>query len=326
MAVYTDITDAELEQFLDGFDLGPPLVFKGIAEGIQNSNFLLETTAGRFILTIYERGVRAEELPYFLNLLAWLAEHGFPSALPVADRGGRLLSSLRGKPAAIVGFLPGLSVRRPTAAHCREAGAGLAWLHQAGAGYAGRRTNDLGQVAWAGLFAPLKAEAERFKPGLAAVIEADLAALDRAWPHDLPAGTIHADLFPDNVFFRDGRFAAAIDFYFACDDLLAYDLAICLNAWCFEPDGTFNVTAGRAFVAGYAQRRPLSPAERAALPILAWGAAMRFFLTRLADWNMAANQGALVRPKDPMEYERKLAVHRAAYAAGGLMLFEDGAA
>ena len=326
MAVYTDITDAELERFLDQFDLGQALVFKGIAEGIQNSNFLLETTAGRFILTIYERGVRAEELPYFLDLLTWLAERGFPSALPVADRQGQCLASLRGKPAAIVGFLQGLSVRRPAVAHCREAGEGLAWLHQAGQGYPGRRANDLGQGAWVGLFAPLRAEAERFKPGLAEVIDNDLAALDRAWPRDLPVGTIHADLFPDNVFFRDGRFAAAIDFYFACDDLLAYDLAICLNAWCFEADGTFNVTAGRAMVAGYETRRPLSLTERAALPILAWGAAMRFFLSRLADWNMAANTGALVRPKDPMEYERKLAVHRAAFAAGGLILFQDGAA
>ena len=321
MAVYTDITDAELDGFLAGFDLGRPLVFKGIAEGIQNSNFLLETTTGRYILTLYERGVLAQELPYFLNLLRWLAEHGFPSATPVADRSGALLSSLRGKPAAIVGFLPGLSVRRPTPAHCREAGEGLAWLHLAGQGYPGRRVNDLGQAAWAGIFAPLKAAAEGFKPGLAATIDADLAVLQRAWPRDLPGGVIHADFFPDNVFFREGRFAAAIDFYFACDDLLAYDLAICLNAWCFETDGTFNVTAAQALVAGYQRRRPLSPDERAALPVLAWGAAMRFFLSRLSDWGMGS-EAALLRPKDPMEYERKLEIHRATYASGGgLMLF-----
>lgn len=320
MAVYTDITDDELEAFLAQFDLGAPQVFKGIAEGIQNSNFLLETERGRYILTIYERGVRAEELPYFLNLLRWLAEHGFPSATPVADRRGALLNSLRGKPAAIVDFLPGLSVRRPTVAHCREAGRGLAWLHQAGRGYSGRRINDLGQAAWAPMFAPLEAEAEAFKPGLSATIRSDLDTLARVWPRELPAGVIHADLFPDNVFFRDGVFAAAIDFYFACDDLLAYDLAICLNAWCFEADGSLNVTAARAMVAGYESLRPLSSAEREALPILAWGAAMRFFLTRLADWGMA-EAGALVRPKDPMEYERKLAVHRAAQG-GDLMLFE----
>lgn len=310
MAVYTDITDEDLAGLLADFDVGPAVAFKGIAEGIQNSNFLLETEKGRFILTLYERGVRAEELPYFLDLLGWLADHGFPSARPVADRQGRTLKSLAGKPAAMVEFLPGMSVRCPTAAHCREAGGGLARLHLAGAGYPGRRVNDLGQPAWAPMFARLTAEAEALKPGLAATIAADLKHLERVWPRDLPVGTIHADFFPDNVFFRDGRFAAAIDFYFACDDAYAYDLAIVLNAWCFEPDGSFNLTSARALLAGYQQHRPLSAAEGAALPVLAHGAAMRFFLTRLADWG-STPAGALVKPHDPLEYERKLAVHRA---------------
>jgi homoserine kinase type II len=320
MAVYTDITDAELETFLAGFDIGAPLVFKGIAEGVENSNFLLETDTGRFILTVYERRVRPEDLPYFLGLMRWLAEHGFPSATPVPDRQGRLLSAIRGKPAAIASFMPGLAVRRPTAAHCREAGAGLAWLHEAGAGYPGHRENDLGQTAWKDFFAPIRDEAEALKPGLAATIDDDLERLQRSWPTGLPAGVAHADFFPDNVFFRDGAFAAAIDFYFACDDLHAYDLGVCLNAWCFEPDGSFNVTSARALIAGYESRRPLGQAERAALPVLAWGSAMRFFLTRLKDWR-STPAGALVRPKDPLEYERKLAVHRAAQDGGGLMLF-----
>ncbi len=322
MAVYTDITDAELEDFLAGYDLGQPLVFKGIAEGVENSNFLLETTKGRYVLTVYERRVKSEDLPFFLGLMAWVGEQGFPSAAPIADRAGRLLNPVRGKPAAIVEFMPGLSVRRPSSSHCREAGGGLAWLHIAGQGYARHRDNDLGQRAWPGLFERLGDAAEALKPGLKRTIAEDLAAIERAWPKGLPAGVIHADFFPDNVFFRDGAFAAAIDFYFACDDLLAYDLAVALNAWCFEPDGTFNVTSARAFVAGYAQRRPLSAQERQALPILAWGAAMRFFLTRLADWG-ATPDGALVRPKDPLEYERKLAVHRAAQAGGGLLLFGE---
>jgi homoserine kinase type II len=324
MAVYTDITDAELEAFLEGFDIGAPLVFKGIAEGVENSNFLLETETGRFILTLYERRVKVEDLPYFLGLMRWLAEHGFPSATPVPDRQGRLLSAIRGKPAAIATFMSGLAVRRPTVAHCREAGMGLAWLHQAGVGYPGHRANDLGQAAWKGLFAPLRAEAEALKPGLAATVEADLDVLERLWPEGLPAGVTHADFFPDNVFFRDGEFAAAIDFYFACDELYAYDLGVCLNAWCFEPDGSFNVTSANALIAGYESRRPLSADERAALPVLAWGSAMRFFLTRLKDWG-STPAGALVRPKDPMEYERKLAVHRAAQGGGGLMLFGDRA-
>jgi homoserine kinase type II len=322
MAVYTDITDAELEAFLAGYDLGQPVAFKGIAEGVENSNFLLETTKGRYFLTVYERRVKAEDLPFFLGLMRWLAEHGFPSATPIADRAGQVLNRLRDKPAAIVEFMSGLSVRRPTAAHCREAGSGLAWLHLAGQGFSGRRANDLGQGAWRGLFAGLKDAASALKPGLGQTIAEDLANIERAWPKGLPAGVIHADFFPDNVFFKGGAFAAAIDFYFACDDLLAYDLAIGLNAWCFEADGSFNVTCARAFVAGYEQRRPLSADERAALPVLAWGAAMRFFLTRLADWG-AQREGALVKPHDPLEYERKLAVHRAAYGAGGLVLFGE---
>ena len=310
MAVYTDITDDELAALLADFDLGAALSFKGIAEGVENSNFLLETEAGRFILTVYEKRVREDDLPFFLNLMRWLARHGYPSAEPMADRSGALIKRVRGKPCAIVGFLNGLSVRRPTVAHCREAGAGLAGLHLAAEGFPDRRENDLGQAAWAPMFAKLHDDAEALKPGLAATIEKDLALLAKRWPKGLPSGVVHADYFPDNVFFTGGRFAGTIDFYFACIDAFAYDVAVALNAWCFEPDGSFNVTSARALVAGYESRRPLSEAERAALPILAHGAAMRFFLTRLHDWG-ATPAGALVRPKDPLEYERKLAVHRA---------------
>ena len=317
MAVYTDITDAELEGFLAEFDLGEAQSCKGIAEGVENSNFLVETTRGRFILTIYERRVRAEELPYFLSLMQWLAQHGFPCAEPMAGRDGAIQRQVRGKPAALVEFMNGLSVRRPSAAHCLQAGEGMAWLHAAVAGFPGRRVNDLGHAVWPGMFARLRDEAEALKPGLAGMIAADVEAIAGAWPQGLPSGTIHADLFPDNVFFQNGRFAAAIDFYFACDDALAYDIAVALNAWCFEPDGSFNVTLARALIAGYERRRPFSAAERAALPVLARGAALRFFLTRLNDWR-STPEGALVKPKDPLEYERKLAVHRA-----GLHLFDD---
>jgi homoserine kinase type II len=311
MAVYTDITDDELAELLADFDLGAALSFKGIAEGVENSNFLLETEAGRFILTVYEKRVREDELPFFLDLMRWLAEHRFTCPIPVADRSGRVLKQVRGKPCALVSFLPGLSVRRPGVAHCREAGEGLGRLHRAAEGFPGGRPNDLGQAAWAPMFEALAADADALKPGLANVVRGDLAYLAGAWPKGLPAGVVHADYFPDNVFFQAGKFAGAIDFYFACDDALAYDVAIALNAWCFEPDGSFNITAARALVAGYETRRPLSDAERAALPVLAHGAAMRFFLTRLHDWH-ATPAGALVRPKDPLEYERKLAVHRAA--------------
>src|SRR5580698_12374 len=316
MAVYTDISDAELEAFLAAYDLGAPTSLKGIAEGVENSNFLLETDQGRFFLTIYERRVRRVDLPFFLGFMQHLALAGYPSATPIADRGGQLLGEIRGKPAAIVSFLTGLSARRPNVEHCREAGRGLAWLHEAGAGFEGRRENDLGHAAWRGLFEGLRGAADALKPGLSALIGGDVALLAANWPEGLPEGVIHADYFPDNVFFRGAQFAGAIDFYFAACDALAYDVGVALNAWCFEPDGSFNITAARAFVAGYESRRPLSPGERRALPVLAHGAALRFFLTRLADWR-ATPPGALVKPKDPMEYERKLAVHRA-----GVALFE----
>ena len=311
MAVYTDLTDEDLASLLAAYDLGAPLAFKGVAEGVENSNFMLETETGRYFLTVYEKRVRAEELPFFLNLLSWLADHGYPSAAPVTDRSGQILQTVRGKPAAIVTFLQGLSVRRPNVAHCREAGAGLAKLHLAAQGYAGVRANDLGQAAWAPMFERLKSAADDLKPGLSATLSADLDYFAAHWPQGLPTGIIHADYFPDNVFFNGGKFAGAIDFYFACVDALAYDIAVALNAWCFESDGSFNITAARALVAGYESQRPLTPAERHALPILAHGAAMRFFLTRLADWG-ATPAGALVKPKDPLEYERKLAVHREA--------------
>jgi len=311
MAVYTDITDDELAQLLADFDLGEAVSFKGIAEGVSNSNFLLETETGRFILTVYEQRTNEDELPFFIGLMRWLAQHGYPCATPMNDRAGEALKRIRGKPCAIVSFLPGLSVRRPGVAHCRQAGEGLARLHLAVEGFPLRRANDLGQAAWAAMFAPLGEAAETLKPGLKAVIEADLARFETSWPQGLPTGVIHADFFPDNVFFHGPEFAGAIDFYFACNDAFAYDIAVALNAWCFEPDGSFNVTAARALVSGYEAHRPLSDAERMALPVLAHGAAMRFFLTRLHDWGETP-AGALVRPHDPLEYERKLAVHRAA--------------
>ncbi len=309
MAVYTLIDEDDLAGLLADFDLGQATSCKGIAEGVENSNYLLETERGRFILTLYERRVRAADLPYFLDLMRWLARRGFPCPTPMADRSGAMLKTVRQRPAALVSFLQGVSVQHPTPPHCREAGIGLARLHLAGAGFAGRRENTLGQATWRGLFSSLESAADSLRGGLAADILADLAALEVAWPKALPQGSIHADLFPDNVFFMGERFSAAIDFYFACTDALAYDLAVCLNAWAFEPDGRFKPACALAMIEGYETLRPLSAAERAALPTLARGAAMRFFLTRLADWG-ATPAGALVRPKDPMEYEARLAVFR----------------
>jgi homoserine kinase type II len=323
LAVYTDITEAELDPLLSRFGLGAALTLKGIAEGVENSNFFLETEAGRFILTLYERRVREEDLPFFLTLMHWLAGRGFPCPTPQADQSGQMLQRIRDKPAALVSFLNGVSVSRPTPRHCREAGGGLARLHLAGEGFQGRRENGLGAHTWADLFKGQEASADSLEPGLAQAVAADLETLARVWPAGLPSGVIHADFFPDNVFFVRGRFAAAIDFYFACIDALAYDVAVCLVSWCFDPDGRFKPDHARALLAGYEAVRPLQPAERAQLATLAMGAAMRFFLTRLIDWT-STPAGALVKPKDPLEYAAKLAFFRDPAASAALgALFHD---
>jgi homoserine kinase type II len=310
MAVYTEISDGALRDFIAQYDLGAVLSCKGIAEGVENSNYLIVTDRGPFILTLYEKRVRESDLPYFLGLMEHLAGKGIACPLPVHGRDGVALRRLAGKPAAIATFLTGMWPRVQTPAHCRALGGALARFHAAGADFPMVRANDLSYVGWRALFEKIDpAAADAVQDGLAAGIAAELDFLQGAWPADLPRGTIHADLFPDNVFFENGALSGIIDFYFACTDGLAYDLAICLNAWCFDPGETFAKDRGRALILSYADARALTPAEREALPILARGAALRFLLTRLYDW---LNQpvGAMVSKKDPLEYCRKLAFHR----------------
>jgi homoserine kinase type II len=309
MAVYTEVGDEELSAFVALYDIGPVLSCKGIAEGVENSNYLLTTECGNFILTLYEKRVAREDLPFFIALMDHLAHHGVACPTPVRARDGEALRELCGRPAALVTFLTGMWPRRIEPVHCAGVGGALARLHRAGEGFAMRRPNDLGPSGWRRLYAACCGRADEVQPGLADEIGAELASLERAWPYDLPTGVIHADLFPDNVFFRDHELTGLIDFYFACTDFLAYDVAICLNAWCFEPDCSFNVTKARLLVGNYLRERVLLPAELDLLPLLARGSALRFLLTRLYDW---LNQpvGALVRPKDPIEYLKKLRFHR----------------
>ena len=310
MAVYTEVTDDALTEFLGDYAIGGLVAFRGIAEGVENSNFSLRTTDGDFILTLYERRVDPAELPWFLGLMEHLAGRGIVCPLPVRGRDGAALRSLSGRPAAITTFLPGVWPRRVQPAHCAPLGAALAALHVAGAGYAPRRANALGPAGWHGLLDQC-GHADCVQPGLRAQLDDALAAITAAWPASLPAGHIHADLFPDNVFFLEGRVSGIIDFYFAATDLLAYDVAVCLNAWCFETDFAFNVTKARALLAAYAAVRPLDAAERAALPVLCQGAALRFLLTRLFDW-LNTPPGALVTRKDPLDYLRRLRFHLSA--------------
>ena len=311
MAVYTEVSDEALRSFLAEYALGELVAFRGIAEGVENSNYALKTTTGDFILTLYEKRVDPGELPYFLGLMQHLATQGLDCPQPVAARDGVALRELAGRPAAICTFLPGIWPRRVRPQHCAPLGDALARLHAAGAGFPGRRPNALGPAGWAPLLERCRAEGDRVQPGLVAELDAALAGILAAWPAaGLPQGQIHADLFPDNVFFLDDtagqpRVSGIIDVYFACTDLLAYDLAVCLNAWCFEPDHSFNVTKAHALLAAYQAQRPLGAAERAALPVLCRGAALRFLLTRLFDWT-STPAGALVTRKDPLEYLRKL--------------------
>ena len=311
MAVYTEVSDDALAAFLDEYDIGSAVAFRGIAEGVENSNFSLRTTQADFILTLYERRVNPDDLPWFLGLMEHLAGRGIVCPLPVRGRDGQALRMLSGRHAAITTFLPGVWPRRARVEHCGAVGAALAALHLAGADFAPPRINALGPTGWPALFERSRMSADDIAPGLAGELDRALAGILAAWPRGLPVGHIHADLFPDNVFFLDGRLSGLIDFYFAATDILAYDLAICLNAWCFEPDFSFNVTKARAMLAGYAGLRPLSAEERAALPILCRGAALRFLLTRLFDW-LNTPEGALVTRKDPLEYVRRLRFHLSA--------------
>jgi homoserine kinase type II len=314
MAVYTDVSDEELQQFLAGYTIGSLLAYKGIAEGVENSNYLLHTSGGFFILTLYEKRVAAGDLPFFLGLTEHLAARGITCPQPVRSRSGEALGLLVNRPAAIFTFLDGMWIRRPQVVHCGAVGEALAQLHLAGADFKMTRQNALSVKGWQALAEIAGARADTVKKGLAAAIESELALLERDWPHDLPQGVIHADLFPDNVFFLNNRLSGLIDFYFACTDALAYDVAICLNAWCFEPDHAYNITKGRALLNGYTRVRQLSPREIAVLPLLCRGAALRFLLTRLVDW-LNVPPGALVKPKDPLEYFRKLRFHQTGVCA-----------
>jgi homoserine kinase type II len=309
MAVYTEVPDNELRAFMGQYEIGEVMACKGIAEGVENSNYLLHTTQGSYILTLYEKRVKREDLPFFLGLMQHLAAKGLNCPTPLNGKDGTALRELCGRPAAICSFLEGMWPRRPNERHCQLLGAALADLHVKGRDFAMQRPNNLSLSGWQELAAKTAARADEVEAGLAKLIADEVRYLESHWPRGLEIGTIHADLFPDNVFFLGDKLSGLIDFYFACTDFLAYDLAVCINAWCFEGDGSFNVTKAQKMVRGYDSHRKIPEAEIAALPILARGSALRFLLTRLYDW-LNHPPGAFVQPKDPLEYRRKLSFHR----------------
>jgi homoserine kinase type II len=316
MAVYTDVEDEELEAFLEPYGIGRLLSYKGIAEGVENSNFMLHTDKGVYFLTLYEKRVAENDLPFFLGLMNHLAAKGIACPVPLRNERGEMLGRLADRPAALITFLEGVSVKRPQPKHCAELGRALAHFHLGGRGFELTRKNALSVSGWRSLYGDVRARADEVAPGLASELESELALLERDWPNELPQGVIHADMFPDNVFFIGDKLSGVIDFYFACNDALAYDLAICLNAWCFEPDTSFNITKARALLQAYHEVRPLEAGELAALPLLARGSALRFLLTRLYDW-LNQQPGALVSPKSPVEYLRRLRFHRGITSPAG---------
>ncbi|MEX0643899.1 MAG: homoserine kinase [Parvularculaceae bacterium] len=308
MAVYTHVSESELRAALQDYDVGELGAFRGIAEGVENTNYAVETDGGRFILTLFERRVREGDLPFFLELMGHLAKKGLPSPAPVPGKDGEALRRICGKPAVLITFLPGAPRMTPSAPDCRALGHILAKLHLATADFPFSRRNDLGLPGWIDLAVKCEKRADDHANGLSAFIRDEIEFVRSRWPLGLPSGVIHADLFPDNVFFESGAVTGMIDFYFSCTDYYAYDLAVCLISWAFV-SGSWRANNAAALIAGYEAGRLLSRAERDALPILARGAALRFLLTRLYD---ALNlvEGAVVRVKNPLEYRDLLRLLR----------------
>jgi homoserine kinase type II len=309
MAVYTPVSEAQLKGFLAAYDVGELVDFTGITQGVENTNYLVRTSDARLILTLYEKRVSEADLPFFVGLMEHLARSGVSCPTPYRTRDGQHIGRLADRPAAIVSFLDGRAIEAPDADACFRAGAAMAKLHEAGRDFQIARTNALGAHAWAALFARFSDECDAISSGLAAEIDCQLSDITARWPTSLPSGVIHADMFPDNVFFDGtGNVSGIIDFYFACQDALAYDLAIGINAWCFDDQSRFDATRSQALVAGYESLRALNSDEAEALPVLCRGAALRFLLTRAYDWlNTDAN--AQVRPHDPLPFLERLRVH-----------------
>jgi homoserine kinase type II len=311
MAVYTEVTDDDLRVLLARYGAGELLSYKGIAEGVENTNYIVHTSCGPLILTLYERRVAEADLPFFLGLMEHCAGRGVACPVPLRDADGNHIATIAGRRAALVSFLEGFWLRRPKPQSCLQVGRALARLHEAARDFPLTRANALGYGGWRPLFDSFAAEADTIAEGLGATAESELEHLAARWParEALPNGVIHGDLFPDNVFFLGEELSGVIDFYFACNDHLAYDIAICLNAWCFEQDYAFNVTKGRALLRGYEEVRRLTAEERDAIPLLARGAALRFLLTRCYDW-INTPDDAFVDPHDPIDYLRRLRFHR----------------
>jgi homoserine kinase type II len=311
MAVYTKLSKKELHNFFSKYDLGKLLSYKEIKEGIENTNYFIQMEKGKFILTLYEKRVDESDLPFFISLMKNLFDKNFLSPKPIINKNGNYISEVLNKKAAVVSFLNGKAKKILSPDNCKEVGAYTAKLHLITKGLAGKRINKLSVNSWRNLYDKVKTDCYKIHNSLPAIIEKNLIEIEQNWPKDIPSGIIHADLFPDNIFFRNNKLSGIIDYYFSCNDFYAFEIAICLNALCFEgmkENLSFNVTKAKKLIDGYSSIRKLTKNEKNSFKILCKGAALRFLLTRVFDY-LNLTEGAIVKIKDPLEYLKRLEFH-----------------
>ena len=311
MAVYTKLSEDQLKEFFSKYDLGKLLNYKEIKEGIENTNYFIETEKGKFILTVYEKRVEEKDLPFFIGLMKNLFDKNFHSPEPIINKNGNYITEISGKKAAIISFLDGSAKKKLNPDDCYEIGINTAKLHLITKNLKIKRENKLSVNSWKKIYNKVKNDCSKIHPDLTKVIEKNLNEIEKNWPKNIPSGIIHADLFPDNIFFKDNKVSGIIDYYFSCHDFYAFEIAICLNALCFEginENLSFNVTKAKKFIDGYSNFRKLEETEKKSLKILCQGAAMRFLLTRVFDY-LNLTEGALVKIKDPIEYLKRLEFH-----------------
>jgi homoserine kinase type II len=311
MAVYTKLSEDELKEFFSKYNLGELLNYKEIKEGIENTNYLIQTEKGKFILTLYEKRVEEKDLPFFISLMRNLFDKNFPSPEPIINKNGNYISEILGKKAAVVSFLDGYTKKILNPNDCREVGINTAKLHLITKDLPGKRENKLSVNSWRKIYNKVKKDCTKIHANLPEIIEKNLDVIEKKWPKNIPSGIIHADLFSDNIFFKDDKLSGIIDYYFSCHDFYAFEIAICLNALCFEGKNenlSFNVTKSKKFIDGYSSIRKLAEEEKKSLKVLCQGAAIRFLLTRVFDY-LNLTEGAIVKIKDPVEYLKRLEFH-----------------
>ena len=311
MAVYTKLSEGILKKFLLKYNLGKLLNYKEIKDGIENTNYFIETEKGKYILTVYEKRVEQKDLPFFMSLMKNLFDANFPSPEPIINRNGNYITEISGKKAAVVSFLNGVAKKNLSPEDCQAVGIQAAKLHEITKNLNGKRENKLSINSWRKIYENVKKDCSKIHPDLIETVEKNLNEIEKNWPNKIPSGIIHADLFSDNIFFKENKLTGIIDFYFSCNDFYAFEIAICLNALCFEgkkENLSFNVTKAKKFIDGYSSIRKLSDEEKKSLKILCQGAALRFLLTRVFDY-LNLTEGALVKIKDPIEYLKRLEFH-----------------